>query len=279
MPKVVPSQIVEYIDRRCPAAIKQLAGQEKSFSIGYNGQGLINTIIHLIDQLPSSLMPFTGDELISFLEAYHELKSGVAIWNSGSGGHYEITKIKDGSRLNPITVIRDKLSKCPDQGLTNPDSRLTFIADQSFAEIISLDISFVNEALTNAEWKAATVLAGSVIEAVLLYSIKKLRDQVTSCFNSAIEKTTQESVIGKPLDRKPSGNPDEWNLSQYIIVAFAANLITENTAKECLLSKDYRNLIHQGASERKKQRCDRGTAHLAIAAMEHVINDLERQSL
>ena len=85
-----------------------------------------------------------------------------------------------------------------------------------------------------------------------------------------------EQAIGKPLDNKPSWNPDGWNLNQYIYLVFAAELISENTAKECLLSKDYRNLIHQGASERKKQRCDRGTAHLAIAAMEHVINDLKR---
>jgi hypothetical protein len=41
-----------------------------------------------------------------------------------------------------------------------------------------------------------------------------------------------------------------------------------------LLTKDFRNLIHQGASIRKKQQCDRGTAHLAIAGMEHVIKEL-----
>ena len=269
---------MEFIDKRYPAAKKQLSGQGKTFSIDYTNQGIVKTLIHLIDQLPDNLMPLVGDELVNFLEAYHELKSGVAIWSTGSGGlRHEITEVKDGSGLNPIIVIQNILSKCPDQGYENSATGLSFIADQVFAEIIKQDISFVNEALSNAEWKAATVLAGSVIEAVLFYSIKRLRDRSSASFDKAREKTVEEQAIGKPLDSQPSGNPDGWNLNKYIHLAFAAELISENTAKECLLSKDYRNLIHQGASERKKQRCDRGTAHLAIAAMEHVINDLKLQ--
>lgn len=279
MPKVVPSQIVEFIDKRYPAVKEQLSGTGKTFSIGFNGQGIVNTIIHLIDQMPNNLLTLAGDELVCFLEAYHELKSGIALWSSGSGGlRHEITEVKDGSGLNPITVIRNLLSKCPDQGYENSTTGLSFIEDQALAEIISQDISFVNQALSNAEWKASTVLAGSVIEAVLLYSIKRFRDNSSTDYDGARDRTVNEQAIGKPLDKKLSGNPDSWNLNQYIYLAFSAELISENTAKECLLSKDYRNLIHQGASERKKQRCDRGTAHLAIAAMEHVINDLKRHS-
>jgi hypothetical protein len=277
MPKVVPSQIVEFIDKRYPAAKEQLSGPRKTFSIDYTRHGIVSTIMHLVDQLPNNLVPLAADESVRFLEAYYELKSGVAIWSTGSGGlHHEITKIKDGTGLNPLSVIRDILSRWPDQGFESRDTGLSFISDQGLAEIINQDISFVNEALSNAEWKASTVLAGSVIEAVLLYSIKELRSQNPALYGKALEKTMEEQAIGKPLDHKPSGNPDGWNLNHYIYVAFAAQLISETTAKESLLSKDYRNLIHQGASERKKQRCDRGTAHLAIAAMEHVITDLKR---
>ncbi len=279
MPKVVPSQIVEFIDKRYPVVKDQLNGHSKTFSIDFSRQGIVGTVMHLIDQLPTSLLPIEGDELVRFLEAYHELKSGVAIWSTGSGGlRHEITKIKDGSGLNPLTVIRDILSRCPDQGTESYDNRLAFITDKTFGEIINQDIGFVNEALSNAEWKASTVLAGSVIEALLLYSIKVLRDKNSAAYEIAVEKAVEERTIGKPLGRKPSGNPDGWDLHQYIYVAFAAELISENTAKECLLSKDYRNLIHQGASERKNQRCDRGTAHLAIAAMEHVVKDLEKRT-
>jgi hypothetical protein len=277
MSKVVPSQIVEFIDKRYPAVKEQLDGKGKTFSLDFTRQGTINTIIHLIDQLPYNLLRLTGDDLIYFLEAYHELKGAVALWNSGGGGaKYEITKMKDGSRFNPITVIRDRLSRCPDQGYEKSSTELTFIEDQDFREIIIQDINFVNEALSNAEWKASTVLAGSVIEALLLFSIKRFRVSKSEEYDKAIERTLKEETIGKPLKTKPLGNPDSWNLNQYIYLAYITGLISENTAKECILSKDFRNLIHQGAAERKKQKCDRGTAHLAIAAMEHVINDLKR---
>jgi hypothetical protein len=277
MSKVVPSQIVEFIDKRYPAVREQLDGKGQSFSLDFSKQGTIYTIIHLIDQLPDNLLRLKENDQIYFLEAYHELKSAIALWNSGSGGtKYEITKMKDGSRLNPVTVIRDCLSRCPDQGYENSTTELTFIEDQDFNEIIIQDINFVNEALSNSEWKASTVLAGSVIEALLLFSIKKFRDSKSGEYKKAIERALAEETIGKPLKTKPSGNPDSWYLSQYIYLAYTTGLISENTAKECLLSKDFRNLIHQGAAERKKQKCDRGTAHLAIAAMEHVINDLTK---
>ena len=278
MPKVVPSQIVEYIDARFPAAKKQQEKDGNPFQCDSSRQGIVSTILYLVDQLPEDLLRLTVDDLIYFLEAYHELKSAVANWNSGipgaGGTKYKIYKMKDGSQLNPITVIRNALSKCPDQGIETTTGKLTFIRDPEFCETIRQDISYANQALANAEWKASTVLAGSVIEALLLYAIAELKKRDSKIYDKAREKVLTEVTLGKKLPDKPKGNPNSWKFYQYIHVAFVADIISENTAKECLLTKDFRNLIHQGASIRKKQQCDRGTAHLAIAGMEHVIKEL-----
>jgi len=278
MPKVVPSQIVELIDARFPAAKKQQEKEGNSFQCDFSRQGIVNTILHLIDQLPADLLKLTGDELIYFLEAYHELKSAVANWNSGipgaGGTKYKLYKMKDGSKLNPITVIRHALLKCPDQGIETTTGKLLFIRDPEFCETIRQDISFANQALANAEWKASTVLAGSVIEALLLYAIAELEKGDRKKYDQARERVLTEVTLGKKLPNKPKGNPNSWKFYEYIHVAFEAGIISENTAKECLLTKDFRNLIHHGASIRKKQQCDRGTAHLAIAGMEHVIKEL-----
>ncbi len=185
--------------------------------------------------------------------------------------------MKDGSRLNPITVIRNALSKCPDQGIEPTTDKLNFIEDQDFCETLRQDISYANQALTNAEWKASTVLAGSVIEALLLYAITELKKSDINKYDQARGKTLTEETLGKTLPEQPKGNPTSWKFFQYIHVAFSAGIITENTAKECLLTKDFRNLIHQGASIRKNQQCDRGTAHLAIAGMEHGIKELSQK--
>jgi hypothetical protein len=42
-----------------------------------------------------------------------------------------------------------------------------------FRKNLRLDMSAANRALANSEWKAATVLAGSVVEALLLWAIQR----------------------------------------------------------------------------------------------------------
>ena len=59
-----------------------------------------------------------------------------------------------------------------------------------------------------------------------------------------------------------------------IEVAAELNLIGTETAMQCRLAKDYRNLIHPGRAQRLGQACNRGTALSAVAAVEHVVNDL-----
>jgi hypothetical protein len=39
-------------------------------------------------------------------------------------------------------------------------------------------------------------------------------------------------------------------------------------------TRDYRNLIHPAKAIREKTICNRGTAYVAVGALEHVISDL-----
>jgi hypothetical protein len=63
-------------------------------------------------------------------------------------------------------------------------------------------------------------------------------------------------------------------LFQYIEVAVELKLITADTAIAARLAKDFRNLIHPGRAKRLGQECNRGTTLSAVAALEHVVNDL-----
>ncbi len=277
MRKVVPSQIVEFIEARFPQTKMQPI---KAFSCDHNSAGLLNTLLFLVDQLPSSLLPQDSRELIRFSEACQEIRSEIALWHSGTENaalHY-LTHMRDGSGLNPVTALRDALLRCPDEPMETPEEDLRFLKDVDFRDTIRRDISSANQALSNAEWKASTVLAGSIVEALLLWVISKLKDAEPAEYVAAKDKSVSDLTLGQTLPRKPGGNPNGWTFDDYIHVAFAANLLSESTAKECLLAKNYRNLIHHGASERKKQKCDRGTALVAIAAMEHVIRELQSKS-
>jgi hypothetical protein len=124
-----------------------------------------------------------------------------------------------------------------------------------------LDIGSVESAFSNGEWKAATVLAGSVVEALLLWALLE-------------QNPANVSAAAAKLKLKVPSNPEEWVLYQFIEIAGELKLIGTETAMQCRLAKDYRNLIHPGRAQRLGQACNRGTALSAVAAVEHVVNDL-----
>lgn len=115
----------------------------------------------------------------------------------------------------------------------------------------------------NSEWKPATVIAGSVVEALLLW---------------ALQQRTATGIETSVKSLKLSRDPKDllsWSLHPLIEVASDLKILGRATTDQCRIAKDFRNLIHPGRAERLKTRCTRGTALSAVAAMEHVIDDLE----
>jgi hypothetical protein len=120
----------------------------------------------------------------------------------------------------------------------------------------------------DGEWKAATVLAGSSVEALLLWDLQNRRPLAQ--VNAAV--TTL--VAGKVLHKQPPTDLEDWALHQYLEVSAQIPTIEPDTAKEVRLAKDFRNLIHPGRSQRLGTICDRGTSLACVAALEHVVRDL-----
>lgn len=75
--------------------------------------------------------------------------------------------------FDAVTVIRRALAKCPDEYPPSPTTELLFIKDPALRENIRQDLGASNRALSNAEWKAATVLAGAAIEALLRWRLQE----------------------------------------------------------------------------------------------------------
>jgi hypothetical protein len=136
-----------------------------------------------------------------------------------------------------------------------------FISDAALRDSIRIDISTATSSFNNGEWKGATVLAGSAAEALLLWSIQqKLSPLVQSA--------------ARAIPNKPKGPPGDWLLANYIDVAEHLKIIKEDTAKQARLAKDFRNLIHPGKQLRTGQACNKATALSALAAVEHIVEDL-----
>ena len=161
------------------------------------------------------------------------------------------------NRLNPVTIIRRALEKCPDEFPSKSVTELLFISDIDLRDSIRMDISTAEQSFRNGAWKASTVLAGSAIEALLLWRLKQ-EDPENLQNRTAID----------------ANQLDEKEFRHLIEASKRMGIIKSETIKLAILAKGFRNLIHPGKSIRLGEKCNRATAYTALAALEHVVNDL-----
>jgi hypothetical protein len=255
MSRVVPSQVVSLINSIFPTIPDRL---------NYAHAPYLAAILSLVEQIPPELITLDEDDYKIFVASIAALRSSINSWER-RGNVKSSTKIPEhGSAL---AILFKCLGNCPDQGIAPSTVTLPFISDPAFEENIRMDISASNQALTNGEWKAATVLAGATVEALLLWALKQ---QKTNDIRTAIKAL----ITSNKLDKNTKTNPEKWGLHQLIEVANELDVIKSETAQQARLGKNFRNLIHPGKSIRIGQICDRGTALSAVAAIEHVVRDL-----
>lgn len=259
MPRVVPSQIISLIDQILPRAKDNL-----NFYLSRPQADLCATIVDLTEQLPSDLLVLSSKQYSEFRLAINAIKVALEQWKLRT---YNLGKVKGLDDSNPVITIRKILSVCPDEFPSKDTAELIFIEDDDLRADLRVDISATNQALSSGEWKATTVLAGSVIEALLLWALKKHdQDERSTAVNTLLKDRTLKSDPGENLDK--------WTLHTFVEVASDLKIIGENTTKQVRLAKGFRNLIHPGREQRLGQKCNRGTALSAVAAVEFVVSDL-----
>jgi hypothetical protein len=257
MPRVVPNQVVAFIDSAFPST-------EEIVHLSRLDTGQISGLIDLVDQIPGELLMMDNTMyalLVSSKATIRELLTGFIA--DRQAGRAKAPFSIAGSQ-SPLRIIRDALAKCPDESPAPGTSELNFITDADLRAELRIDIGQINRALANGEWKAATVLAGSAVEALLLWALQQ---------RTPAEIASVLAALGMKRDPNQM-EAREWDLHGYIEVAERLAVITRDTATAARLAKDFGNLIHPGRALRLAQTCDRATALSAVAAMEHVVRDL-----
>lgn len=171
----------------------------------------------------------------------------------------------------PLNAAWRLLEKLPDR-VPSAQHDLAFITDDIMRLYIGLDLAAVANALQNGEWKGATILAASCAEALLLHGLQRIEAKSPGSVDK-VGKTI------KWLGPKPEFGALEdksWSMYSYTLLSKELGLIGQNTAKELEPTKDYRNLIHPARAVREKSSFDRGTAYVAVGALDHVVSDLRR---
>jgi len=266
MARVVPSQVVELIDQMFPQAKDE---NQKAFGLEIIHLPMLSAIISVTEQIPPELINISGHYLMEFEASKAAIKSSIQCWQGpGGSNRFSFKMIHGLSELSPLTLMRRALSECPDEYPAASTAKLTFISDQDLREALRIDLGSTNLALSNGEWKAATVLAGSIVEALLLWA---LQQRTTAEIQNAIVDLKSKSVSIKSR----ATNLEDWMLYELIEVSEELKIITTDTTKQARLAKDFRNLIHPGRNIRLGQICNRGTALSAVAAVEHVIEDIK----
>ena len=152
MTRIVPSQVVETIDRLFTGPSKGVGTAAINLERIYHLQG----IARLVREVPNELLTIDAADFADLTIAIAAIELLMSRWVNDKGP-YVISHV---SGEDVIITIRRILSTCPDQHPPAGTADLLFIADQRFRESMRLEVGAVNSALRNAEWKAATVLGG-----------------------------------------------------------------------------------------------------------------------
>ena len=270
MPKVTPSVVVDVIDRMFPSEQFRPEGRYRVKLDPSTAAGL-GTISRLTAEIPGELNTLEGRDYAALYAGVAGLQSEISDFTSRQErrGRY-LTVVTGFGEATPLDLVREALVKCPDQAPSLQTAALAFIEDSELRESLRLDLSSATNAFTGGEWKAATVLAGSVMEALLLWGLKTypqkdLRDAISTLVSLG---TVPKGLNFRDLEAR------KWTLHAYVEVAAHLKIIAAHTATEVRQAKEFRNLIHPGASARKQQKCTRPTALSALAAVDFIVEDL-----
>lgn len=266
MPRVLPSQVVAAIERMFPFAATQVDEERARVELGLGNSTQLAALVALIEQVPAELIMLDTNRYAEFTTAVAAIRNALQMWPA-RGDVFSLRNIPGFGNLNPVTLIRRSLEQCPDESPSPQVAGFEFIADADFRQNLRIDLSEAYRAYTDGSWKAATVLAGSVVEALLLWAIQqRLAEERTAAVDALLNAGT--------LRRNPGPNPERWVLHDYIEVALHLGWITAETASQCRLTKDFRDLVHPGRATRLGLACDMATALSALAGVEHTIREL-----
>jgi len=257
MIRVIPSQIVSVIEKLFPAVFA-----EATFQLKIDDTAALTALLALVDQVPQELFPATSEPYNDLMIALATLRNAPYYWTWQP--RVPIVTTPGGYSKNPVRLLYEILKECPDEAAAPETTDLLFIADPKFRTALRLDLSSANQALTNGEWKAATVLAGSIVEALLLWAIQQREE---ADYHKALKDAVAKKNVGSPR----YSSLEKWDLVHYIAVAEELQQISADIATLARLTKDFRNLIHPGRVQRTSEACSRGTAMTALGAVERVI--------
>jgi hypothetical protein len=163
VPKILPSQIVSAIDSMFGPNRNEIYSD--AITLAYRAE--VHALLGMLDEVPSELIEFSSNDYLEFSRCRAVLSTSLALWNGGDG-----RPGRDVGGKDPVERIRRLMKQCHDE-LPSPEPELPFIADDDIRLGIEDRIRAAWTDFNAREWMGATVFAGAVLEALLLWALKQ----------------------------------------------------------------------------------------------------------
>lgn len=150
---------------------------------------------------------------------------------------------------------------------TSIEALFAFVKDARLNKAVIRDFQELNICAQHGATKAAMILGGSIIEAVLLDHLKRPRRKVKA------EAAYSTIYHGK------SKKLGEMGLDDLLKVAGNMNLLPPDAIKLCDLVKDYRNLVHPGRELRFPAAVDSDRSQLVGDLVRIVVRGLSQRDI
>jgi hypothetical protein len=129
-----------------------------------------------------------------------------------------------------------------------------FIVGRPFRDSLETDYAELERCFKTQSWKSVHVLAGSIVEAVLI-------DYLAATTNAS----------------RPAKDPLKMDLAEAIAICRAEGVLSDRTADLCTVVRSYRNLIHPGRVIRLgEEQPNESSGRVAIALVDLIVADVAK---
>jgi hypothetical protein len=219
-----------------------------------NHHAFWQTLLDMCDRLDLSHCEITPEQEMWLISAREAIR---LVMHDTSRTIYEkqIQTFYNGTHISPAYVIKEVLSNIKD--LQDPDRwpQIEFLkVEMELHKTISTDLDEVVNSLRVRNWKSATVVSASILEAVCSWWIKDLS-------NKNLADLLKECKKQKLFLNNSTQSESE----------------VESFYQSALCTKNYRNLIHAAKAKRTETQCDEGTAHQAYGVLLRVLDAMSNK--
>ena len=141
------------------------------------------------------------------------------------------------------------MTQIPDNAAA--EASFDFVTDERFRDSLHSDYGELLKSLQNRAWKATHVLAGSVIEALLV-----------------------DYLIFLDYKKRHGKDPLMFDLATAVDACRTEGVISERSAQLSTVVRGFRNLIHPGRVIRLEEKINQSTADVAKALVDIIVEEV-----